>query len=61
MSGFGRRKNPSDTDEQMPDEQTVYMKAAGLTPVEPESKPNKKKKVRLDPGGQLYRGEDRQA
>jgi len=59
MNGFGRKKNPG---EQMPDEQTVYMKAAGMQPIgEPESKPSKKKKIRLDPGGQLYRGEERMA
>jgi len=61
MNGFGRKKNTSEAGEQMPDVQSVYAKAAGLAPIgEPESKP-KKKKTRLDPGGQLYRGEERMA
>lgn len=62
MLSFGRKKKSvGEYAPTMPDQQLEYMKDAGLTPMTtPESKP-KKKRTLLDPGGQPYRFEDRQA
>lgn len=64
MLSFGRKKKSvGEYAPTMPDQQAEYMKDAGLTPISsvPETKPKKKKRPQLDPGGQPYRFEDRQA
>ena len=60
MNGFGRKKNgaqlpPPELNTQTSTTQD-YMTAMGAAPAPP-----KKKKPFLDPGGQLYRGENRMA
>jgi hypothetical protein len=62
MSGFGRKKNgeqlpPPELNTQSSTTQD-YMTAMGVPPTQQDPK---KKKNRLDPGGQLYRGENRVA
>lgn len=61
MTGFGRKKNalPDPSTNTVPSTRQDYMSAQGLPPV--QVNPQKKKKIRLDPGGQLYRGEQRMA
>jgi len=63
MMGFGRKKNgtqlpPPELNTQ-PSTTQDYMTAMGVLPT--QSDPKKKKKPYLDPGGQLYRGENRMA
>lgn len=63
MIGIGRKKTlPNPSTNTTPSTKQDYMSAMGLPPVEaPEMATPKKKRVRLDPGGQLYRGEQRMA
>jgi hypothetical protein len=63
MLGIGRKKNlPNPSTNTVPSTKQDYMSAMGLPPVqESEMDTPKKKRVKLDPGGQLYRGEQRMA
>jgi hypothetical protein len=61
MLGFGRKKGlPNPSTNTTPSTRQDYMSAMGLPPVVEVETP-KKKRVKLDPGGQLYRGEERMA
>lgn len=63
MLGIGRKKNlPNPSTNTVPSTKQDYMSAMGLPPVqESESQTPKKKKMRLDSGGQPFRGSDRAA
>lgn len=59
MLGFGRSKLPNPSTNTQPSGTQQYLSEAMGAPK--VSVTPKKKKVRLDPGGQLYRGEERLA
>lgn len=63
MLGLGRKKTlPNPATNTVPSTRQDYMSAMGLPPVEaPEVQTPKKRRMRLDPGGQPYRGQDRMA
>jgi hypothetical protein len=57
-----RPKLPSPSTNTTPSTKQDYMSAVGLPPLqEPEGAPQKKKRVHLDAGGQLFRGSNRAA
>ena len=60
MLGFGRKKNLPDpsTNTKYSPTQNYLAQAMGASPTQ---ETEKKKKMKLDPGGQPYRGSDRMA